>query len=102
MLKRLNGSANTGKRIMQNLEQFSFNYRDSENVAGKDFYQFDWSFGNQSESAVIQLTDSGCIDQSSTLNCNNFSRPLGAYNDNTLYKVFEMMLKSQNISHKER
>lgn len=104
MAKRLSGSANTGKKIMQNLNQFSFNYRGSEKVSGKDFYTFDWSFGNQSGSAVIELTASGYIDQSSTLNCNencyDFSRPLGAYNDNTLYEVFGMMLNSQNISHK--
>ncbi len=66
--------------------------------------EFDWFFGNQSGSAVIELTDSGYIDQSSTLNCNkncyDFSRPLGAYNDDTLYDVFGMMLRSQNINYK--
>ncbi len=104
MPKRLSGSAGTGKKIMQNLNQFSFNYRNSENIAEKVFYTFDWSFGNQSGSAVIKLTDSGYIDQSSTLNCNkncyDFSRPLGAYNDDTLYDVFGMMLRSQNINYK--
>ena len=100
MPKRLNGSAGTGKKIMQNLNQFSFNYQSSENLAEKVFYTFDWSFGNQSGNAVIQLTDSRYIDQSSTLNYYDFSRPLGAYNDDTLYDVFKMMLRSQNINYK--
>lgn len=100
MAKRLSGSAGTGKEIMQNLKEFTFNYQGSENVANKDFYTFNWTFGNQSGTAVIELTDTGCIDQSSTLNCHDFQRPLGAYNDPSLYNVFRMMLDSKNISHK--
>lgn len=104
MAKRLSGSAGTGKKIMQNLNEFTFDYQGSENIAGKDFYTFNWTFGNQSGTAVIELTDTGCIDQSSTLNCKknhyDFMRSLGAYNDSSLYDVFGMMLDSQNISHK--
>ena len=104
MPKRLNGSSGTGKKIIQNMSDFSYHYKDVEKVSGKDFYTFTWTFGNQSGTAVINLTDNGFIDQSSTLNCDtnchDFQRPLGAYNDDTLYNVFGMMLDSQNISHK--
>ncbi len=104
MPKRLNGSSGTGKKIIQNMIDFSYRYRDVETVSDKDFYTFTWTFGNQTGTAVISLTANGFIDQSSTLNCDtnchDFQRPLGAYNDNTLYGVFEMMLDSQNIIHK--
>ncbi len=104
MPKRLNGSYGTGKKIIQNMNDFTYHYRDSEKLSGKDYYTFAWTFGNQTGTAVITLTNNGFIDQSSTLNCktncHDFQRPLGAYNDKTLYDVFEMMLDSQNISHK--
>ncbi len=104
MPKRLNGSAGTGKKIIKNIKDFNYHYKDVEKVSGKDFYPFPWTFGDQSGTAVISLTDDGFIDQSSTLNCDtnrhDFRRPLGAYNDDTLYDVFRMMLDSQNISHK--
>lgn len=100
MAKRLSGSAGTGKKIMQNLDLFDFDIQSPENVTDKDFYAFTWTFGNQSGTAVINLTDDGFINQSSTLNCHNFQRPLGAYNDNTLYDVFGMMLEDKNIIHK--
>lgn len=101
MSKRLNGSAGTGKKILQNLNQFHFNYQSCEIENNKKFYTFTWSFGDQAGFAVIQLTDLGYIDQSSTLSCNkncySFLRPLGVYNDKTLYKVFEMMLQKYNL-----
>lgn len=104
MPKRLNGSSGTGKKIIQNMSDFSYRYRNVETVSGKDFYTFTWTFGNQTGTAVISLTANGFIDQSSTLNCDtnchDFQRPLGAYNDNTLYGVFGMMLDPQNIIHK--
>lgn len=97
MSKTLTGSAGTGKKILQNRSQFHFNYQGVEKATGKDFYTFNWSFGNQFGTAVIELVDSEYIGQSSTLNCCEFLRPLGAYNDNTLYEVFGIMLHSQNI-----
>lgn len=104
MPKRLNGSANTGKKIMNNLEIFSYSYIGPDNSTGTTNYSFKWSFGNQSGTAVISLTKDNRIDPSSTLNCDqnrySFLRPLGAYNDRTLYDVFAMMLDSAGIEHK--
>lgn len=59
MPKRLNGSAGTERKIMQNLNQFAFNCQSSSKMAEKDFHTFNWSFGNQSGAAVIEVTDSG-------------------------------------------
>lgn len=104
MPKRLNGSANTGKKIMNNLDAFSYSYIGPDNSASTTNYRFKWSFGSQSGTAVISLTKDNHIDQSSTLNCDqnryDFLRPLGAYNDQTLYDVFAMMLDNAGIEHK--
>ena len=104
MPKRLNGSANTGKKIMNNLDAFSYSYIGPDNSTSTTNYRFKWSFGSQSGTAVISLTKDNHIDQSSTLNCDqnryDFLRPLGAYNDQTLYDVFAMMLGNAGIEHK--
>ena len=104
MPKRLNGSANTGKKIMNNLDAFSYSYIGPDNSTSTTNYRFKWSFGSQSGTAVISLTKDNHIDQSSTLNCDqnryDFLRPLVAYNDQTLYDVFAMMLDNAGIEHK--
>ena len=104
MPKRLNGSANTGQKIMNNLDAFSYSYIGPDNSTRTTNSRFKWSFGSQSGTAVISLTKDNHIDQSSTLNCDqnryDFLRPLGAYNDQTLYDVFAMMLDNAGIEHK--
>jgi hypothetical protein len=106
MPKRLSGSANTGKKIMQNQNLFNYIYNGSEKLSeDKTLYKFDWSFDNyQSGNISIELRPDGAIDESSLIICKQnpgeFSRPLGAYNDASLYDVFRLMLDSQNISHK--
>lgn len=106
MAKRLSGSANTGKKIMQNLNLFNYTYCGSEALSeGKTLYKFDWSFDNyQSGNISIEVGPDGTIDESSFIGCQKnpreFSRPLGAYNDRSLYDVFQLMLNSQNISPK--
>lgn len=104
MPKRLNRSANTGQKIMNNLDTFSYSYIGPDNSTSTTNYRFDWSFGSQSGTAVISLTEDNRIDQSSTLNCDqnryDFLRPLGAYNDPTLHDVFAMMLDNAGIKHK--
>ena len=96
MPKRLNGSANTGKKIMHNLDTFSYSYIGPDNSTSTTNYRYECTFGSQSGTAVISLTKDNHIGQSSTLNCDqnryDFLRPLGAYNDPTLYDVFAMML----------
>lgn len=92
------------QKIMNNLEIFSYSYIGPDNSTGTTNYSFKWSFGNQSGTAVISLTKDNRIDPSSTLNCDqnrySFLRPLGAYNDRTLYDVFAMMLDNAGIEHK--
>lgn len=106
MPKRLTGSAGTGKKIMQNQNLFNYTYNGSEKLSeGKTLYKFDWSFDNyQSGNISIELRPDGIIDESSLINCHQnrreFLRPLGAYNNDSLYDIFRIMLDSQNISHK--
>lgn len=103
MAKRLSGSANTGKKIMQNQNLFKYTYNGSEPLSdGKIVYKFDWSFDDyQSGYISIELSPEGKISQSSLMGCNNnqreFVSTLGAYKDSSLYSVFERMLQSQNI-----
>lgn len=47
MPKRLNGSADTGKKIMDNWDDFSYSYIGSHNSTNKIYYKFDWSFGTK-------------------------------------------------------
>lgn len=101
MPKRLNGCVNTGEKIMDNPSEFTYNYENKENVNDKTFYNFNWTFNKQSGTATILLTADGHIDQSSTLMCNDFDRPLGLYNDESLYGVFGMMLDNKEIEHKQ-
>ena len=105
MAKRLSGSANTGKKIMQNQNLFKYTYNGSEQSGNNMLHKFDWSFDNyQSGNISIKIRPDGTIDESSLINClhnlREFSRPLGAYNDPSLYEVFQMMLDAQNIIHK--
>ncbi len=106
MAKRLSGSANTGKKIMQNLTLFNHTYNGSEKLSkDKTLYKFSWPFDNyQSGNISIELRPDGPIDESSLINClqnpREFSRPLGAYNDSSPYDVFRRMLDAQNIIHK--
>lgn len=105
MPKRLTGSAGTGKKIMQNLTLFNYIYNGSEALSGdKTLYKFNWTFGNQAGHISINVHQDGRIDESSLINCaknpREFMRPLGAYNDRSLYDVFRMMLDHQHISYK--
>lgn len=101
MPKRLSGSAGTGKKIIQNWDLFKYTYTGSEPLSkDKILYKFDWSFDNyQSENISIEVRPDKTIDESSLINCQQnpreFLRPLGAYNDKTLYDVFSKMLDSQ-------
>jgi hypothetical protein len=106
MPKRLNGSAGTGKKIMQNKELFKYTYNGSEQLtdnSGSILHKFEWTFGNQSGFASIILLPGGIIDQFSLLRCtrnqSEFVGSLGAYNDESLYEVFEIMLRSQKIPY---
>lgn len=106
MPKRLSGSAGTGKKIMQNLDQFRYTYNGAEKLSeDKTLYKFNWSFNNyQSGYISIELLPDKRISQFSLMGRDNnkkeFASTLGAYNDSSLYNIFGIMLDSQNISHK--
>lgn len=99
MGKFLKGSAQTGEKIMENLLDFHYEFEGIK----ESIYNFNWKFREQSGYATIKLTDNGYIDKYSTLGCENnkgeFTRPLGVYNDKSLYKVFSFMLKSIGVEH---
>ena len=102
MAKRLSGSANTGKKIMQNQNLFKYTYNGSEQSGNNMLHKFDWSFDNyQSGYISIELLPDGKISQFSLMGCNNNQREfvsiLGAYNDPSLYNIFRLMLQYQNI-----
>lgn len=103
MAIRLNGSANTGKKIMSNLSKFHFTFDYKED--NKLF--FNWSFDNyQSGHICINLDDNGIINNSSLMSCNinqrEFVRPLGLYNDSSLRNVFEHILTENSIFFKKQ
>lgn len=95
MAKRLNGSSGTGKKILQNLEIFRYELKDesiNENRCVE--YNFNVTFGNNEGIFKIKVNHNGIIDQYSTLDMDNFHRPLGVYNDPSLAKVAEHMINN--------
>lgn len=105
----LTGSAGTGKMIMENLERFHFELIEKGKY-GEDkefiFYGFSWSFDQQYGTISIRLRVTDNFISSSSLimtdskspNC--FKRPLGLYNDNTLFDVFKLMMGKYGIEVK--
>ena len=93
MTKILTGSVNTGKKIMDNLNIFSYKYIGKED----NIHKFEVSFGNQKGTFNI-LINGKKIDESSTLCINDkrFPRALGIYNDPSLLVVAERLINSLN------
>ena len=93
MEKYLNGSAETGRKIIQNWSDFKVEFiGDNDEV-----YKFTWEFYNQYGYINIRFKK-GKILESSLIDTDNnspngFDRPLGLYNDPSLYHVFERCLK---------
>jgi hypothetical protein len=83
---------------------FNYTYKDQQPSTIGTSHQFDWTFGNQSGHITIKLNSDDVIDQLSLMHCtknpSEFKHSLRAYNDETMYDVFKMMLKNQNISYK--
>lgn len=98
MATYLNGSAGTGEYIMKNMDFFSYDFKKSDSISNGTMYSFDWIFNTQSGYISIVVSPEGTIDPSSLIHCtknqNYFQRPLGLYNDNSLFSIFEKMLKS--------
>lgn len=109
MKKYLDGSYGTGGDIMneiQNSDKFVFKFwKIEEGEYSNKTYFFKWYFEseyNQNGFITIILNNNNEISNSSLIatndNCiNKIPRPLGLYNDETLYKAFEHMMKDQNI-----
>lgn len=96
MGKWLNGSAGTGDKIMNNFEDFKYELNKKE--GSKDFFSFNWQFNEQIGYVSIRYKDNkisnGSIIGTEESSKHKFDRPLGLYNDDTLFKVFKEMMNS--------
>lgn len=102
MGKYLNGSAKTGKKILDNWNLFSFTEAKLEVNTTPVLYKFDWNFDGQKGYISISVKDNK-ISNSSLIDTNSntthpFGRPLGLYNDHSLEQVFTQMLASINVT----
>jgi len=102
--KRLNGSSGTGDKILRLYSLFTYDLKEKEIVRENEhFYRFSWAFDGQF--GFINITyNPVCskISESSVINTEKtsgykFSRPLGLYNDQSLFSVFKKMLESNNV-----
>lgn len=101
MGKYLNGSAKTGKKILDNWNLFSFAQIKQEVETTSVLYRFEWNFDGQKGYISIRMKDNR-ISNSSLIDTNTttshpFSRPLGLYNDSSLEQVFIKMLASISV-----
>lgn len=102
MSKWLSGSAKTGDKILKNMTLFKYTYKGIEqSLEDEKIYRFDWNFGNQNGYISIVYYNGKISNASLIDTCNNsknaFDRPLGLYNDNTLYGLFQILMLSINI-----
>ncbi len=94
----LSGSYKTGEKILKNMTHFSFEFEENHG----DLYKFKWSFDSQYGYINISFRE-GKISNSSLIDtCDGskhpFQRPLGLYNDDTLYGLFLRLMSSININ----
>ena len=103
MGKYLNGSAQTGAKIMNNQNLFTYKHTTTDNVSGAVIYHFTWTFDGQQFGHIgIEVKDQK-ISNSSLIDTDDqsphkFDRPLGLYNDPSLGQVFSMMMQSIRIT----
>lgn len=105
MGKYLSGSAQTGTKIMKNLDLFTYAQTepDPDNGSGVVTYHFNWRFDGQQFGHIGIGVKNQKISSSSQINTDNqsphkFGRPLGLYNDRSLEQVFSMMMQSVGIT----
>lgn len=96
----LNGSAKTGKKIMENIKKFNVKFDNADN----NKYFFSWSFDDyQSGHMCIVLNEENKITNDSLIHCNcnqrSFKSTLGLYKDSTLLQVFEYVLNKYSINY---
>lgn len=94
----LSGSSETGKVILNNWNLFKFKLIEEDKSEDIYFYKFNWSFNNQRGYITIRydrrnnkIANSAIID-TDDVSSSKFSRPLGLYNDKTLFDVYKRML----------
>lgn len=81
MNNKLYGSADDGKKIMDNFNQFS--YRFSSKSKEDNHLVFNVSFFEQDGTLNFFIDENGNV-RDTTLDLNGFPKPLGAHNDPTL------------------
>lgn len=103
MEKWLTGATETGERILQNISLFRYSFESKEKSTGRreNIYKFNWSYGDQNGYISI-MHKNGRISNSSSIDTSKkskhkFEKPLGLYNDSSLFRVFQMMLNSIDI-----
>ncbi len=112
-MKRLSGSAGTGEIILNNWNLFNYDLTDEKKWNENEFlFTFKFSLNlqdNITEGTFVILlkrnSNGYYVDRSSTLNSNNFQRPLGIYNDTAvsgegLYEVAKRMIEDNIKSDK--
>ena len=111
MISFLTDSANTGKDIMDNPDLFSCTYSGfDQSDDGSVIYKFDWTFNVQQTGYISIKVKNGKMSNSSLIGVDNkrlkldsFSRPLGLYNDPTLYDLFCNLLQTRcNVTVNEQ
>ena len=101
MRKYLSGSANTGKKILNNMNIFSYDFLEKNEIQDEStLYSFSWNYDCQRGKIAIIVKNSK-ISNDSWINTDNdsphpFCRPLGMYNDPTLDGVFKIMMSSRH------
>ena len=107
MEKYLTGSAETGNKIIDNFTNFIYTPKKIDTSSENKVYFFNWHFNNQYGYVSIRLEkESNKIADSSLIDTDNksehkFDRPLGLYNDPSLYKIFKKMMSTHNITVKD-
>ncbi len=102
MSKWLSDSYNTGATIMNNIASFKYDYKQMEKCGEVFIYKFTWDYHGQTGYISINYMDTK-ISNSSLIGTdeytdNKFGRPLGLYNDGTLYDLFALMMQSINLT----
>jgi len=103
MGKYLTGSAQTGTKIIKNIDLFKYNFVKKETFGDAIIYHFDWRFDTSQFGHIGIEVKNQKISNSSLIATDNrsphgFNPSLGLYNDSSLEQVFSMMMRSIGIT----
>lgn len=101
MRKYLSGGAGTGTKIIENHNIFRYEFKGIEKLKdNKIMYHFNWGYDNYQHGFINIVVNEGTnsIDESSVMSTDkgsprSFNRPLGLYNDKSLYTVYKGMIQ---------